>query len=378
MMKRIPLVVLIAAVLIATTTCGRDSPTTPTGLSPKTVMNLKVAGNPTFTSIGEARQFTATGGHADGTSEDITKGTTWQVADHSIGDFGTPGLFTSKKAGETTLTARYGQFSDTAHVLVLPAGTHILQGTVREPGFIVSGATVAILDGPTAGLSKTTDSGGAYKFYGLSGTVTVQVRKDGYVAMTQQVSMAQDQVLDFTLAPTRLPAVIASGTYRASFTASKSCTQLPDDAKNRTYTATLVQDGARLDVTLNGPGLNGGKSPTEVKFSGRVADTTLTFDVYGIYGGYYYYYGFYFGTSVLLDQLSTTRYLDMFGKGTGTIGDSSISGTLAGSFVFIDAPNGLNQHGMRTTACAQADHQFSFTPVATSGQSSLGVFRRRR
>ena len=376
MMKRLPLVVLIAVVLIATTTCGRSSPMAPTGLSPKTVVNVKVAGNATFTAIGEAHQFTATGGHADGTSEDVTKGTSWQIADRSIGDFGSqPGLFMSKTAGETTLTARFGQFSDTARVLVLPAGTHILQGTVREPGFIVSGATVAILDGPSAGLSRTTDSGGAYRFYGLSGTVNVQVRKDGYVAMTQQVSMAQDQVLDFALTPNRLPGVIASGTYRATFTASKSCTQLPDDAKSRTYTATLVQDGARLDVSLNGPGLNGGKSPTEVKFSGRVADTTLTFDVYG---GYYYYYGFYFGTNVLLDQLSSTRYLDLFGRGTGTIADSSISGTLAGSFVFIDAPSGLNQRDMRTTACAQADHQFSFTPVATSGQASLGVFRRRR
>src|SRR6516164_4963224 len=133
MMKRLPLVVLIAVVLIATTTCGRSSPMAPTGLSPKTVVNVKVAGNATFTAIGEAHQFTATGGHADGTSDDDTKGTSWQIADRSIGDFGSqPGLFMSKTAGETTLTARYGQFSASARVLVLPAGTHIRQGTVRE------------------------------------------------------------------------------------------------------------------------------------------------------------------------------------------------------------------------------------------------------
>jgi hypothetical protein len=376
MMARIPLVVLIAVVLIAAVTCGRSSPLTPTGLPAKPVASLKVVGNANFSAIGEARQFTAMVGHGDGTSDDVTKGTSWQITDRSIGDFASPGLFTSKAAGETTLTARYGQVSDSAHVLVLPSGTHILQGTVREPGFVVSAATVVILDGPSAGLSKTTDYNGAYKFYGLSGILTVQVRKDGYVATTEQVSIAQDQVLDFVLTPTRLPGVIASGTYRATFTASRSCTQMPDDAKSRTYTATLVQDGARLDVTLNGPGLNGGKPPTEMKFSGRVADTTLTF---ALYGGYYYYYQFYyFGPNILLDELSSTRYLDVFGNGTGTIANSSISGTLAGSFVFINAPSGLNQRDMRTSACAQADHQFSFSPLAASGQSGLPLFRRRR
>jgi hypothetical protein len=143
--------------------CGGHSPTTPTEPL-KPVVNFKIAGNGSLTAIGETSQFRATATHADGVTEDVTKGTMWQVADRSVGDFGLPGLLTSKAAGETMVTARYQQKSDSMRVLVLPAGTHILTGTVREPGFVVSRATVEILDGPSTGLSKITDNGGVYKF----------------------------------------------------------------------------------------------------------------------------------------------------------------------------------------------------------------------
>ena len=149
----------------------------------------------------------------------------------------------------------------------------------------------------------------------------------------------------------------------------RSCPQLPDDAKSRTYAASLVQDGARLDVTLSGPGLHGGTPPTETKFSGRVVDKTVTFQIGSSSSSYYYYFG---PATILLEQLTSTRYFSLFGSATGTIAGSSISGRLSGSFQSIDAPNGLNYPGMQVTSCAQGDHQFAFS---TSG---VGSSRRTR
>jgi hypothetical protein len=375
MTKSSVLAVLNATIIGCVVGCGRQFPTTPTEPL-KPVTTFKIAGNPNLTAIGETRQLTAMVTHADGVTEDVTKGTMWQISDGSIGNFGSPGLLTAKTAGETIVTARYTQKSDSMHIVVLPTGTHILSGTVHEPGFVVAGATVEILDGPSAGLSKITDGGGGYKFYGLSGVFTVRVRKDGYLAQTQQISIAQDQAVDFTLMPMQLPVGIPPGTYRATFAASPSCSQLPDDARSRTYVANLAQDGARLDITLSGPGLNGGRPPTEVRFSGRIVDKTVTFQMASSYYYYYYYYfsqsTFTFGPNILLEQLTSTRYFSLFGTAKGTITGSSITGAIAGTFLSIDAPNGLNKPGVRTIVCAKSDHQFTFN--ASGGDAS----RRRR
>jgi hypothetical protein len=353
---------LLSSVLVATASaCHDSSPTTPTG--PKALVSFSIAGNSNFTAVGQSNQLTATASYGDGSTDNVTKGTIWDVADRSIAQFGLPGLLTSKQLGETTVSARFGQKSQSAHVHVVPAGTYILTGTVREPGFVVSGATVAILDGPSAGLSRTTAPDGSYKFYGVAGVVTIRAQKTGYVDQTQQVSVTQDQVLDFTLMPTQPPVGIAPGPYQATFIASPSCT-LPDDARTRTYAARLTQEGARLDVTLTGPGLNGGKPPTQATFTGRVVDKTVTFQLSSPYYYYYYHY-FYSGPGILLDQLSPTRYVSIFGTATGAITGSGIVGTLAGSVMYIDAPNGLNKSGMKTTSCAKADHQFAFSSSMT-------------
>jgi hypothetical protein len=356
---------LLLPVLVVTAGgCHDSSPVTPSGA--KALTSFHIAGTSTFTAVGQGNQFTATASYSDGSTDNVTKGTIWDVADHSVAQFGLPGLLTSKQPGETTVSARFGQQSQSAHVLVLPAGTHILNGTVREPGFVVSGATVAILDGPSAGLSRMTASDGSYKFYGVAGVVTIRAQKTGYVDQTQQVSVTQDQVLDFTLMPTQPPVGIPPGPYQATFVASPSCTQLPADARTRTYAASFTQDGARLDVTLTGPGLNAGTPPTQMAFTGRVLDKTVTFQLNSPTYSYYYAYYFTPGPGTLLDQLSPMRYVSISGTGTGAITGSGIAGTLAGAMIYIEAPNGLSEHGQMTTNCAKADHQFAFSSAMTT------------
>jgi hypothetical protein len=361
MKPQLPLILVLAATVSA---CHDGSPATPSG--PKALLSLHIVGNSNFTAVGQSSQFTATASYSDGSTDNVTKAATWDVADHSVAQFGLPGLLTSKQLGETTVSARIGQQSQSVHVRVMPAGTYVLTGTVREPGFVVSGATVAILDGPNAGLSRTTAFNGSYTLYGIAGVVTIRAQKTGYVDQTLQVSVTQDQVLDFTLMPTQAPVGISPGPYQATFTASPSCTQLPADARTRTYAASLSQTGARLDVTLTGPGLNAGKAPTQTTLTGRVVDKTVTFQFNLGYSSYYYYDYFTPGPGTLLDQLSPMRYVGISGTATGAITGSGITGTLAGAVIYIEAPNGLNKPGMKTTSCAKPDHQFAFSSSMTT------------
>jgi hypothetical protein len=48
----------------------------------------------------------------------------------------------------------------------------------------------------------------------------------------------------------------------------------------------------------------------------------------------------------------------LFGSGSGTITSSSLSGTLAGSFLLFDHEPGLRNSNVPIAKCAAADHQF--------------------
>jgi hypothetical protein len=350
----------LAALMTMLSGCGgKSSPPAPSpnpaGPSAASVLSVTITGNTNLTAVGETSHLTATATRSDGMTEDVTSVAFWNVSDPSVADVAA-GLLTSRGFGETTVYAGLAgapvRVSPVA-IRVLPVGTYILKGTVREPGWPIVGARVDIIDGPSVGMFKTTDSAGLYRFFGVAGDLNVRVSKDGYVPQVRRVSIAQDQVLDFDVTPTSPPVTLPAGTYRATFTASASCSVLPDDVQSLSYSASLIQDGARLDVTLSGPGLHSGAPPTESKFSGRIAGQTITFAIGNSYAIYYY------GLYTLLEKLTSARYFALFGSGSGTIISSSLSGTLAGSFLLYDHEPG-SRNNTPIAKCAAADHQFIF------------------
>jgi protocatechuate 3,4-dioxygenase beta subunit len=76
-----------------------------------------------------------------------------------------------------------------------------LSGTVRSStGSPVSGATVAIVDGPFAGKSATTAASGAYALSGLqAASFTVSVSSSSDAAQSWSVTLKSSQALDFVL-----------------------------------------------------------------------------------------------------------------------------------------------------------------------------------
>jgi hypothetical protein len=248
--------------------------------------------------------------------------------------------------------------------MVIPAGTYRLTGLVRESGLPVAGATVAVTAGQGTGLSAVTNQSGQYRLYGVVGSVDVQVSKAGYASVTKTLAVSSNSLLDFPDLTQTGPIVSLSGTYTLSLTASTACGPgtyaLSDQAKRRSYTAVITQNGPALQVTLSGADLlmlNGhGNS-----FSGRVQPDGVKFEVAG---DYYYYSEF-----DVLEKLQPDQVLTFIGEVSATTSPVGISGPLNGEIIVykFSAPRQFTYLG----GCYATDHQFVFTP-------QTGVARHRR
>jgi hypothetical protein len=246
--------------------------------------------------------------------------------------------------GRTIIRANFERWSSQMTIVIQPDGTYILKGKVTETGnVVVGGATVEVTSGPSN--KVTTDSIGQYELFGVSGTVIVRFRKDGYFDENRSVTISGDQSLNVEITPRTLPAIVA-GTYRMAIQAPASCVMLSADLKTRTYTAKIDQDAARLSITLSDASFVAMKNT----FSGKVYGNTVTFDMGS--GGYYYY--FYYGAPPLQELLATGQVLGIFGTMTATAtATQSISGTLVGGFML--------KSGNRWSTCGASGSQVLLT-----------------
>jgi hypothetical protein len=98
-----------------------------------------------------------------------------------------------------------------------PTTTFSLTGRVTGGGIFaeqissrpISGATVAIVDGPNAGVSTTTDVSGNYTFSALQQSgFTVRASANGYISQGRGVTLTSNQALNFTLTQPPGPIVL--------------------------------------------------------------------------------------------------------------------------------------------------------------------------
>jgi hypothetical protein len=236
-------------------------------------------------------------------------------------------------------------------VLVLPAGTYRLMGTVVEAGTPtgpIYGALVEVITG--SGIRMTTEAyHGHYALYGVSGETSVRATKDGYqpVARTAVITA---QTADFNLElPPVAPRAEVSGNYTLTVRAADECRpgvgegHLPEEARVRTYQAEVRQDGPRLEMTLSGATLRsrpilGRVEPGRVVFDlGDVMDESDT-DV-----------------RLILDKLATSGFLAIGGVASVTGSADRFSGALGGIFQVFDTESIWS----RSIAwCSSERHQF--------------------
>jgi hypothetical protein len=223
-----------------------------------------------------------------------------------------------------------------------PSGTYTLSGRVDEAGgYPVKDARVEIIGGPMSGQVAITDQVGYYTFKGVAGALQVRATKDGYVPATIDVSSDTTHV---NLVLTSSPSVIGD-VYRLTFTPSPSC-QLPDDARRRTYTATINLFNNRAIVTLTGAQFwSGGYCDAMNSFDALVHGSTVSLSNYG-------------GDCGVLEELANTRYLFFTGTADVTLTDSISTAAFVGTVAVVTSPEDTTRP--IPTACTASDHQLVF------------------
>jgi hypothetical protein len=162
-----------------------------------------------------------------------------------------------------------------------------------------------------------------------------------------------------TTSSTVADGITIGGVYRLTFTAAASC-QLPDDARHRTYTATI--NGAT--VTL-----------ADAQFwTDGYCGSMNTFDVH--VQGNRVFLGDWAGDCGIIEKLASMRYLKLWGTAEGIVTDP-ISAVFGGS-VRVVTPDGSNESTSIAT-CTAPDHQLVFERMAStaSGAPRIRLGRER-
>jgi hypothetical protein len=160
------------------------APTTPTppGATLRSVVVTSAAASTT------TFQMTARADLSDGSSQDVTASSRWEVSDPNLATVSTTGVLTVIHSGHVDVRATYQQMTGTLGMTLSapqpPQGTVALNGYSQEApptAHPLAGVTVTIVQGPDTGKSTTTDATGFFRFTSLQpGVVGAEAVKDGY------------------------------------------------------------------------------------------------------------------------------------------------------------------------------------------------------
>jgi hypothetical protein len=362
MTERPVVAVLAGAIVGLALACGQQTGPSkvPTPI-PVTVVSLKITG-PDAIAPGQTVSFTATGLLSNGKTEDDTRKVAWSAfpATSVLTIAPDTGQATAQASGDVAILAAYqgGASCCQARITrtVLPPNTYRLTGTVSESGFSVQSATVAVLSGIGTGLSTTTDSGGAYRLYGVAGTIQIRFSKAGYDDIVKTFTATRNDVLDFPEAHQTAAIPSLAGTYTLTLTADTACpttatkgiAALPDDFRqSRRYAASLTQNGPAVTVILTDPAI----VPKQNRFTGHIGPDGIEFWV----GDAYFYYGYY----GIAEQLSTTQEFEFQGLVRAQRNGNTIVGSLNGALDILTEPGDV-----LSALCLAANSQVTLTRAA--------------
>jgi hypothetical protein len=127
-----------------------------------------------------------------------------------------------------------------------PASGIAVSGKVYDTGNrVISGATVEVMNGPSAGLKVTSVFDGGFNIFGqFDADTQFRATKDGLEAGVKNLTPYCERCnphhwIFFALGLPVAPANIA-GDYTVTITADPSCATLPGHARQRTYSTTIV------------------------------------------------------------------------------------------------------------------------------------------
>lgn len=218
---------------------GVSQSTTLTVTAP-TIVSIAVTPVGLTLGIGINQQFVATATYSDGSSSDLSSAVTWTSSSTPAATVASSGLVTTVAAGQTTITATYGTFTDNslltvvaAHltsITVSPATQTIAAGTEQQfsaVGNFDDGST-QLLTSLTWSSSSTSvaniDSNGVAAGVG-TGTATITATS-GSVSGTASLTVSSATLVTIAVTPTN-PSMAVGTTkqFAATGTFSDSSTQ---------------------------------------------------------------------------------------------------------------------------------------------------------
>jgi len=340
--------IVIALGIVSCESRKQTTPQSPTQPAPVTAGLARVELiAPGSIAPADSVQLTANAVKSDNSVEDVTGQAQWFSSNRRVVEVSASGTAKGVAPGETIISVSYQSRGASAHTFVLPTGTYRLAGRVSEGNLGLSGVTITVIGGVGEGLSTVTDGTGAYTLLGVRDRVRLQAKLGGYFNRIEEVDVTDHRTFNFEMVPERLRTDVR-GNYRLTIAGAACSDSLP---QTRTYDATVSQDGSQLTVALTGADfiLTQGRGN---RFSGTIdAGDRITFSI-GNASFYYYYLGQY----DLVERISDTDALIVYGIVTARPSSTGISGTLNGELLLtqgIVAP--FTRIQMR---CYSAAHRF--------------------
>jgi hypothetical protein len=351
--------------LFALALCGvACSPTRPSPLPSATL--LLVAGADSV-APGGGTQLSAVAVFPDGSTQIVTDEAIWESSDWSVMTVSRGFVTARGQRGEAeirasfvdpTLPATTAAVRADRRQFVLPAGTYALSGSITDGGVPVNGVEVEVISGIGAGMTATANP--EFHFYGVAGDVEIRASKAGYDPALRTVAVTGHQTVELALTPSAGRAIVA-GTYTLKVLAAPGCQdRLPERARARTYSATISQVGAQLQVVLSGA-VFGSAWGDSNSFPGSVEPGQALFALSPYFGETV---GTFTPPSVLEFLAAPSTFVTIFGSVVTTPNEAGYAGFLDGNIevlALLGGPWDLGDVYSRVALCRSTKHQFTLT-----------------
>lgn len=357
----IALVVLPAACNNEPQSTVRPSPTS----SQPVIVSVEISG-PSSIPPGQSAQFTAVSRLSDGTTQTVAS-VRWS-SHFRLVQVDSSGLATAgQQTGEDTLTAEVttesGMRRSTKEVLVLPQGTFRMVGVVTEDGpspTPIVGARVEVGGGT---LTALTDWDGRFRLYGVPGTGTIRVTRDGYQPHVQGIQLMDHVTQNFQLMLSGSRLDLAGAYTLAIDAACRTSTPVAADLRNRSYAASLTQNGSTVEVVLTESRFRVNSAGRGDRFRGRVDAAGATFNLEG-FSELDYYWGPNDPATYanVVERLPGGTFLVVTGTVLANGTSGGVSGNLQGFFVQYDSrfPT-IPLLSSSVGTCYSVTHRFTLT-----------------
>lgn len=316
------LLVALTALLWA---CGKSTSITPPTAVP-TLVSLAVSG-PDSVAPGTTAQLTAVATLSDGSTQDVTRVATWSSDQQGVLRVSSTGLITAAAAlGEAHILVRDQARTVTKDILVLPSGTYRVTGRVLDQGTGLAAATVAATISGNVVATTQTDSGGEYALFGLAGAVSLQVSELGYATQVRSLMVTSSVAVDDITLVEVVPSADISGLWNVTFSVDPFCANaLPADVRQRTFTATIAEQGTHFTAQLSSTATPSAATVTDGRVIGSAFSLDLPTNYYGFAGD-------------LVEVIAAARSLVIFGIVTGTVTGPTLQASWSGELLYYDAP----------------------------------------